>query len=224
MTTSKGIKTIVALTAVAMGGLVCNIAAHEKPMKVYILAGQSNMQGTADIATFDYIGHDPATAPMLKEMRSADGKPHVCEKVWISHYTKDEDLAAASGKLTAGYGGAYVPGTLGTQIRREFTFGIYMQKMLDGPILITKTAWGGKDLYCDFYPPSAGTPAYTIKPKGGTDRKVGLYYRLMMAHVKKVLADPKRVCPAYDQKQGVEVAGFVWFQGWNDYCYTNWAR
>jgi len=88
MTTSKGIKTIVALTAVAMGGLVCNIAAHEKPMKVYILAGQSNMQGTADIATFDYIGHDPATAPMLKEMRGADGKPRVCEKVWISHYTK----------------------------------------------------------------------------------------------------------------------------------------
>ena len=201
---------------VAVAGLVCNVAAQAKPLKVYILAGQSNMQGTADIATFDYIGDDPATAPMLKDMRGADGKPRVCEKVWISHYTEDEDLAAASGKLTAGYGGSCAPGVLGIQIGPEFTFGIYMQKMLDEAILIIKTAWGGKDLYCDFYPPRAATPAYTIKPKGGKEREVGLYCRLMMAHVKKVLADPKRVCPAYDPKQGVEVAGFVWFQGWND--------
>ncbi|MCF7673913.1 MAG: sialate O-acetylesterase [Akkermansiaceae bacterium] len=46
----------------------------------------------------------------------------------------------------------------------------------------------------------------------------GVYYRLMVDHVKKVLADPKRVCPAYDAKEGYEIAGFVWFQGWNDMC------
>ncbi|MBW1792670.1 MAG: hypothetical protein JRJ14_10530, partial [Deltaproteobacteria bacterium] len=46
----------------------------------------------------------------------------------------------------------------------------------------------------------------------------GKYYRLMMEHVKKVLADPKRVCPAYDEKDGYEIAGFVWFQAWNDMC------
>ncbi|MEO1971404.1 MAG: hypothetical protein ABGX07_07595, partial [Pirellulaceae bacterium] len=34
-----------------------------KPLKVFILAGQSNMQGHAKIATFDYIGDDPATLP-----------------------------------------------------------------------------------------------------------------------------------------------------------------
>ena len=44
----------------------------------------------------------------------------------------------------------------------------------------------------------------------------GHYYRLMVEHVKKVLADPKRVCPAYDAAQGYEIAGFVWLQGWND--------
>ena len=38
----------------------------------------------------------------------------------------------------------------------------------------------------------------------------------MVAHVKQVLADPKRVCPAYDAAQGFELAGFVWLQGWND--------
>ena len=44
----------------------------------------------------------------------------------------------------------------------------------------------------------------------------GQYYRLMMEHVRRVLGDIKRVCPAYDEKQGFEIAGFVWLQGWND--------
>jgi hypothetical protein len=38
----------------------------------------------------------------------------------------------------------------------------------------------------------------------------------MIDHVKKVLADIKRVVPEYDPNQGYEVAGFVWFQGFND--------
>ena len=39
---------------------------------------------------------------------------------------------------------------------------------------------------------------------------------MMVEHVKKVLADPARVCPAYDPKEGYELAGFVWLQGFND--------
>jgi alpha-galactosidase len=38
----------------------------------------------------------------------------------------------------------------------------------------------------------------------------------MLEHVKKVLADPKRVVPGYAPAQGYELAGFVWLQGWND--------
>ena len=41
-------------------------------------------------------------------------------------------------------------------------------------------------------------------------------YRAMIEHVKKVLADPKQVCPEYDEKAGYELAGFVWLQGFND--------
>lgn len=37
-----------------------------------------------------------------------------------------------------------------------------------------------------------------------------------MEHVKAVLADPGKVHPAYNAKEGYEIAGFVWFQGWND--------
>jgi len=61
--------------------------ADAKPLKVFILAGQSNMEGPASIETFDYIGDDPITAPMLREMVGPDGKPVVCDHAWISYLT-----------------------------------------------------------------------------------------------------------------------------------------
>ena len=117
------------------------------------------MEGQAKVETFDYIGDDPATAPMLKEMRGPDGKPRVCERVWISYLTGSPDrgtLGEGFGKLTAGYGSRSNPTEDGGKIGPEFTFGLTMQKAYGGPILIIKTAWGGKSLNTDFRPPSAG--------------------------------------------------------------------
>ncbi len=214
-----------------------------KPLKVYILAGQSNMEGHAAISTFDYIGKDPQTAPILKEMRNPDGTPRVCDKVWMSYLTGPYDGSANGeglGKLTAGFGErGNQPTKDGGKIGPEFTFGIYTEKALKQPILIIKTAWGGRSLNTEFRPPSAGP--YTLPkaiqelwdkhPQGAhgipkaEDRKKwqdekdaasGVFYRMMIEHVKKVLADPKRVCPEYDEKAGYEVAGFVWLQGFND--------
>src|SRR5450755_3469913 len=80
------------------------IADQPKPVKVFILAGQSNMQGHAHISTFDSMADDPKTAPILKEMRHADGKPRVCEKVWISSIgclgDAYSDVREQKGKLT----------------------------------------------------------------------------------------------------------------------------
>jgi alpha-galactosidase len=197
---------------------------HAKPLKVFILAGQSNMQGHAKVETFDYIGDDPTTAPLLKEMRGADGKPRVLENVWISSIgclgDAYSDLTEKTGKLTAGFGAPE------NKIGPEFTFGITLEKLLGEPILLIKTAWGGRSLHTDFRPPSAGpyvpTPeeakrwAEKLERKAKTEAATGVFYREMVAHVKKVLADPKRVCPAYDETQGFELAGFVWLQGFND--------
>jgi Carbohydrate esterase, sialic acid-specific acetylesterase len=226
--------SIVTVTLLAI--LIVNspsVIAQTKPVRVFILAGQSNMEGHAKIETFDYIGDDPATAPLLKMMRSADGKPTVCEGTWISYLTGDkESNFELNGKLTAGYGSlSRMDRTRpGEKIGPEFTFGLTMDAALEEPVLIIKTAWGGKSLHTDFRPPSAGPYVFnqtqlTNFEKQGKDiaamklekeKATGVYYRLMVEHVKKVLADPKRVCPAYDPARGYEVAGFVWFQGWND--------
>lgn len=191
-----------------------------KPLKVFILAGQSNMEGHAKIETFDYIGDDPATAPLLKQMRNADGTPHVCDHVWISYLTgMGENNGEGFGKLTAGYGSRNNPTENGGKIGPEFTFGITMDAAFDELVLIIKTAWGGKSLYYDYRPPSAGVyprTAQDIEKDRNPASGSGHYYRLMTEHVKKVLADIKRVCPEYDAKQGYELAGFVWLQGFND--------
>jgi Carbohydrate esterase, sialic acid-specific acetylesterase len=224
--------------ALIAAAVITTVCSHAKPLKVFILAGQSNMEGPANISTFDYIGDDPATAPLLKMMRGADGKPSVCEQTWISYLTGANDKNfALSGKLTAGYGSMWGqdPTKPGDKIGPEFTFGLTMDKALDEPILIIKAAWGGKSLHTDFRPPSAGPyqmSSFQLEnypkqeghgiPKNLEQWKVekveatGHYYRLMIDHVKKTLADPKQVYPAYDPKEGYEIAGFSWLQGFND--------
>ena len=191
-----------------------------KPLKVFILAGQSNMEGHAKIQTFDYIGDDPATAPLLKQMRGVDGKPTVCDNVWISYLTgNNESNGEGFGKMTAGYGSRSKPDEDGGKIGPEFTFGLTMDEAFEEPILIIKTAWGGKSLYYDFRSPSAGSyprTAQDIEKDRYPEAQCGHYYRLMIEHVRRVLSDIKRVVPVYDEQDGFEIAGFVWLQGWND--------
>jgi alpha-galactosidase len=183
-----------------------------KPLKVFILAGQSNMEGHAQTSTFPAVGNDPKTAHLHKEMVDADGKPAIVKDVWISYAYGDfggNPVGKKAGQLTTGWGSQHHVGT--GKIGPEFTFGITMQKQLGEPILLIKNAWGGKSLMVDFRPPSAGE----LSDEKNKD-KAGNYYRHMMSHVKDVLADPKKVYPDYDPKEGFEIAGFVWFQGFND--------
>jgi alpha-galactosidase len=110
-----------------------------------------------------------------------------------------------------------------------------MDAAMDEPVLIIKAAWGGKSLHTDFRPPSAGPyqlssfqrenypkqeghgiPKDFEQWKADKSKATGHYYRLMIGHVRKVLADVKRVYPDYDSAQGYELGGFVWLQGFND--------
>ena len=211
-------KTVITLIA----ALVLTAQLYAKPLQIFILAGQSNMQGHAKVGTFEHIGMDAATQPMLAEMLGADGKPKVCERVWISSIGCAD--AEQMGKLAAGFGATT------EKIGPEFTFGIYMEKFTDASILLIKTSWGGKSLNTDFRPPSAGPYVFSEAQLAAFEKKgkdvtamraekaaaTGVNYRLMVEHVKKVLGDLKRVVPDYDAVEGYELAGFAWFQGWND--------
>ena len=96
--------------------------------------------------------------------------------------------------------------------------------------MILKTAWGGRSLHTDFRPPSAGAFRFNetqlerfrrqdkdleaIRREKG--KATGRSYREMIRFVRKTLADLKEVYPDYDPQSGYDLAGLVWFQGWND--------
>jgi alpha-galactosidase len=164
------------------------------PVKVFVLAGQSNMEGQGMIrgekpGTLESLLKDPASAPRFKHLVDAQGKWVVREDVWIWYLGR-------TGGLTVGY----TPKE--DSIGPELQFGHVVGDAFDTPVLLIKTAWGGKSLAKDFRPPSAGG-------------EVGPSYTAMLGHVKEVLANLKTLFPRYDG-QGYEIAGFGWHQGWND--------
>lgn len=193
----------------------------QTPLKVFVLVGQSNMEGHAKLSTIPHIGMDPSGKAMMNEILADDGTPNVIDDVWISYLSTK---GVKSGQLTTGFGAD------DNKIGPELTFGIYMQKRLNEPVLIIKTAWGGKSINTDFRSPSAGPYRFDqdtlarLKEQGKDigaikQEKVkatGFYYRQTIDHVKSVLKDIKSVYPNYDASLGYELSGIVWFQGWND--------
>lgn len=193
----------------------------QTPLKVFVLVGQSNMEGHAKISTLPHIGIDPDGKAMMSEILADDGKSKLIDDVWISYLSSK---GVKSGQLTTGFGAD------DTKIGPELTFGIYMQKRLKEPVLIIKTAWGGKSINTDFRSPAAGPYPFDQKTldrlkEQGKDielvkqekkKATGFYYRQTVDHVKSVLKDIKAVYPDYDSSLGYELAGIVWFQGWND--------
>jgi len=168
--------------------------AGKSPVQVFILAGQSNMEGQGIVAgekpgTLETLLKDPATAPRFKHLADASGKWVVRDDVWIWYLGR-------TGGLTTGYS------PKGNAIGPELQFGHIVGDAIPNQVLLIKTAWGGKSLAKDFRPPSAGG-------------EVGPFYTQMLGHVKEVLGGLKTLFPAYDGK-GYEIAGFGWHQGWND--------
>jgi len=180
--------------------LLAAVGVEAKPLKVFILAGQSNMEGHARIETFDYIGDDPATAPLLKMMRGADGKPAVANHVWISYLTglyEGNANGEGTGKLTAGFGArGSNPTQDGGEIGPEFTFGLAMDAALKEPVLLIKTAWGGRSLNTEFRPPSAGPYVFSetqieqMKKQGKT-RDYSKYSEWLADFIRDVRKDLK---------------------------------
>ena len=183
-------------------------AAHaEPPVKIYILAGQSNMQGKGAI--------EGDGANSLRSLVNGEAKQEFQFLVddkgeWVEH--KDVwahyDLAPFQGMrhgpLKPGFGSS------GGQIGPELGFGHVIADTNEGKVLLIKAAWGGKSLGENFLPPSVGK--YPM-PKDPNDP--GFFYHRTLELVSEVSDNIETLFPDY-KGQGVEIAGFGWHQGWND--------
>jgi len=213
---------ICASVATAAAGRASDAA---KPVKVFILAGQSNMEGKAPNTLLDYQAEAPETKDLFKHLRK-DGKWIVRDDVFIKYLDR-------KGPLTIGYGS---PGRTGA----ELEFGWMMGDHFDEPVLLIKAAWGGHSLVKLFRSPSAGLPSDEklqaelaaaqdrVKKDNEKNKKndslptmedikkpYGSSYRKMLAEVKEMFDNYETMFPELKGRK-LELAGFVWFQGWND--------
>ena len=174
--------------------------AADRPIQVFILAGQSNMEGQGVVA-YDHPKYynggkgnlvwsmkNSKSATLMKHLKDAGGKWVEREDVRITFKDKREVRTGKLGIGFTGYGGT-------SHIGPELQFGHVIGDHLESPVLLIKTAWGGKSLYSDFRPPSSGGA-------------LGTYYKKMLEEVRAALA------ALGDRKY--RISGFVWFQGWND--------
>ena len=200
---------IVTFLLIPLGAL--RAAEAPGPLKIFILAGQSNMEGqaVADLDGKDYnnakgtlstLLGDPAKTAMMGHLRDTQGRWTVREDVQVRYQLENGELKA--GPLGLGFtphGGKH---HFGPELQFGHVVGDHFAKR--NPVLIIKTAWGGKSLFVDFRPPGAGGV-------------VGPYYTRMLYEIHQALSNLKTDFPAYDGR-GYELAGFVWYQGWNDGC------
>ena len=268
-------KKIVFLALAILISLIASPVIAKEKLKIFILAGQSNMVGHADTHTIATLFHsgterdnkltqlvfkdgsglskkaledqlnrakdlDEITGGIsndkIKAMAEGAEKKAIEEKVKKHKEIHDAYLAKVtsscvvsdrvyinsiadgnvkSGKLGVGYGGGK------NKLGPEYGFGLSIAEKIKGPILLIKTSWGGKSINYDFRPPSVGEYQLDEKQKSGgkaeqIKKNASLNYRLMNESIRKVLGNLKENHPDYDSNAGHEIAGFVWFQGFND--------
>lgn len=207
----------IALVVVAMSALTIHAEPPKGPVKVFLLAGQSNMEGHGIIkadpkrndgkGSLEYLVKNPATAKRFAHLVDRDGAWKKRDDVWVSYFTKH-------GPLTAGFG------VKEDRIGPELGFGWVIGDAIEEPVLLIKACWGGKSLAIDFRPPSAGKPAYPLGAKLQADIDanpaiLGKYYRETLAIYKDTLANLKTIAPELANRP-TELVGFGWHQGWND--------
>jgi hypothetical protein len=184
-------------TAIVIGAT--SVSAFGETVKVFVLAGQSNMQGHGKVASepkanngkgsLEWLVRNPESAPRFTRLVDDDGQ-------WVARDDVQIWYLDRQGNLAPGFG--FREGYIGP----ELGFGHVVGDAFEEPVLLIKLAWGGKSLAMDFRPPSSGG-------------EVGPYYQEILRRTKRALADAKTHFPQYAGRK-LELAGFGWHQGWND--------
>lgn len=225
--------------------LLALASARAENVFVYLMAGQSNAEGQAEVATVNkssptgaylngtlaYQLRDPRTAAQFAPLWDASTSNWTVSQdvfVWYNEFESTSGVngsnipsqpgEATFGPLSVGFGCAGNPNLIGP----ELGFGFGMAEAHPGQkILIVKTAWGGKTLAEDFRPPSSVASADPYC-QGACPNQVGHFYRVMVEDLHKMLA-PGAIAAMFPDLAGYTplLSGAIWWQGWNDGCDLN---
>ncbi len=203
----------VVLVACSTPNVDANAPARRPTVRVFLLAGQSDMEGHGVVdldderdynggrGTLEAYLREHGDDPRWRGLRDENGAFAVRDDVFVT-YQKERGGKPwkQTGALTIGfavYDGAHHFGP-------ELGIGRVLGDRFDEPVLLVKTAWGGKSLAKDFLPPSA-------------DGETGPFYAQMLAEYRDAVA---RMADDHPQLAGHEpvLDGIAWLQGWNDAC------
>jgi len=239
MMTGNRIKTVLTLVALAMAILVVpgtaretptqlpdpdgKPAALDRPVKVFILLGQSNMLGFGKLAPEDKNG------TLTHAVKTKHKYPHLVDEQ--GNWTQRSDVRYVqvmhrNGKMsTLRNEWLTVKGNIGPELQ----FGHIMGHVLDEPVLVLKSCIGNRSLGWDLLPPGseqfefegkiyAGYKESPLSWDKGTEPKpinwyAGKQYDDDIANAKRILAN---IGEYYPGAKNYEVAGFVWWQGHKD--------
>ena len=173
--------------------------ASDGPVKIFILAGQSNMEGHGIVAadpkrnegrgSLAWLVDESPRKASFRHLRDADG-------AWVERDDVDIWYLGRQGPLRPGFGFNE------NKIGPELGFGTVVGDAYDEPVVLVKIAWGGKAIGKEFRPPSAGG-------------EVGAEYRMLVDESRKALASIGEMFPKLKGRE-VELVGLGWHQGWND--------
>ncbi len=207
-------------------------ADQTKPVKVYVMLGQSNMLGFGRVepkelkGTLEHLVQEKGLYPHLVD---SAGKWAVRQDVRYVHVM---DQRGVDYKDLEKFGVVrnewLVPNK---SFGPELGFGQVMGFYHDEPVLLLKACIGNRSLGWDLLPPGseqfehdgkiyAGYKDVANFWEKGTEPKpvpwyAGRQYDADVAHAKSVLSNLANYYPDY-HGQGYEVAGFVWWQGHKD--------
>lgn len=195
---SLGIVTL-AITLFALVLPAAVAVAADAPVKVFILAGQSNMEGHGIVGarpdrndgkgSLEWLVHESPRKADYKHLRDDAGR-------WVERDDVRIWYLGRQGGLRPGFGADE------NKIGPELGFGTVVGDAIDEPVVLVKIAWGGKAIGKEFRPPSSGG-------------EVGAEYTMLVDESKKALASIGRLFPDLKGRE-IELAGFGWHQGWND--------
>jgi alpha-galactosidase len=180
--------------------------AKNLPVRIYLMVGQSNMQGKGAIEGEETnslrhtVQHDARKEYQFLVKENGEWVERADAWIFLDQTPRE----SIYGGLKPGYGSS------GGQIGPELGFGHGMGDVYEGQVLIMKACWGGKSLGHNFLPPSVGT-----YPKPLIPSDPGFYYHEILRIVNDVTENIGTYFPGY-QGQGMEIAGLCYHQGWND--------
>lgn len=236
----------------------------QKKVKVFLMAGQSNMQGHAQLSQLnkllcakqainlpsdakncyaeisdeeervfqtisDYYwngseyayGYESWQARL--EAQSITKNPLVDERLVIDSdkvgmiqfdYRRNDGVRSnptiRSGGLNVGFGAS------DNLYGSELILGHYLAEHIEEDIILIKVAEGGTNLHVQWRSPS-------MEARLGVGDEPS-NYPLLLTHLNDVIANPGNYLDKYiGENIELEVAGFVWFQGWNDTVNNEYA-